>query len=78
MTEKIKIGFYFSRAAHKRLKGLAERDHRSMSGEVAWLIEQEWQQYRAHLPSFRSPGRGNEPRSEETSPTGQIRTEDVT
>ena len=72
MTDKIKIGFYFGRAAHKRLKGLAERDHRSMSGEVAWLIEQEWQQYVARLR-----GRGSETHAGEAAPARRVHTEDA-
>jgi hypothetical protein len=75
MAEKIKIGFYFARAAHKRLKGLAERDHRSMSGEVAWLIEQEWQQYVARLQARRAPRQGGETQDREPAPAGHGRTE---
>ena len=77
MTEMIKVGLYFERAAHKRLKGLAERDHRSLSGQVAWLIEQEWQRYVARLPALRSPRRSGETHDGETAPTGHGRTEDA-
>ena len=77
MTDKIKVGLYFERATHKRLKGLSERDHRSLSGQVAWLIEQEWKRYRARLPALRSPRRGGETHDGETALAGQVRTEDA-
>lgn len=77
MTEKIKVGLYFERAAHTRLKGLAERDHRSLSGQVAWLIEQEWQRYVARLQTLHLPGHGGETHDGETAPTGHGRTEDA-
>ena len=49
MSNKVKVGFYIDRRAHTRLKGLAERDHRSMSSELEWVINKAWQTYMAHL-----------------------------
>ena len=48
MAGKIKVGYLIPAAALERLRALAERDHRSFSGEVAWLIDQEWQR---HVPA---------------------------
>jgi hypothetical protein len=76
--EKIKVGLYLERAVHKRLKGLAERDHRSISGEVAWLVEHEWQPYVARLHALRSPGRGHAAGDEKTTPIGHARTKGTT
>ena len=71
MSDKIKVGYYLARNAHTRLKGLAKRDNRSMSGELAWLIEREWKQYMAHLRTLASVGRASETQGEgRASPTG--------
>ncbi len=57
MGDQVKVGYYIPRAAQARLRGLAERDHRSLSGEIAWLIEQEWQCYVARLRARREEAR---------------------
>ena len=49
VSNKVKVGFYIDRKAHTRLKGLAERDHRSMSSELEWVINKAWQVYMARL-----------------------------
>ena len=51
MSDKVKVGFYIDRKAHVRLKGLAERDHRSMSSELEVVINKAWQTYMATLRS---------------------------
>ena len=51
MSNKVKVGFYIDRKAHVRLKGLAERDHRSMSSELEVVINKAWQTYMATLRS---------------------------
>ena len=51
MSNKVKVGFYIDRKAHVRLKGLAERDHRSMSSELEVVINKAWQAYMATLRS---------------------------
>jgi len=49
VSDKVKVGFYIDRKAHVRLKGLAERDHRSMSSELEVVINKAWQAYIALL-----------------------------
>jgi hypothetical protein len=49
LSNKVKVGFYIDRKAHTRLKGLAERDHRSMSSELEMVINRAWQGYMARL-----------------------------
>jgi hypothetical protein len=55
VAEKIKVGFYIDRKTHTRLKGLAERDHRTMSRELEWVIDREWKAYIAHLRAATRP-----------------------
>jgi len=45
MVDKVRVGYLIPTAAQEHLRSLAERDHRSLSGEVAWLIEQEWRRH---------------------------------
>jgi hypothetical protein len=49
VPDKVKVGFYIDRRTHARLKGLAERDHRSMSSELEWVIDETWRAYVARL-----------------------------
>jgi hypothetical protein len=49
MVSKVKVGYLIPVAAQRQLRALAERDHRSLSGEVAWLVGREW---RRHLLSL--------------------------
>lgn len=45
MVGKIKVGYLIPTSAQAQLRALAERDQRSLSGEVAWLIGQEWRRH---------------------------------
>ena len=45
MFGKVKVGYMIPTGAQAQLRALAERDQRSLSGEVAWLIGQEWRRY---------------------------------
>jgi len=49
LTNKVKVGFSIGRKAHTRLKGLAERDHRSMNSELEMVIDGARQAYMTHL-----------------------------
>jgi hypothetical protein len=45
MVGKVKVGYLIATSAQAQLRALAERDHRSLSGEVAWLISREWRRH---------------------------------
>ena len=74
MADKVKVGYLVPAAAQEQLHALAERDHRSLSGEVAWLIEREWRRHVLALSlrrAQRSARSGGE-RRERGGPRGEL------
>jgi hypothetical protein len=53
---KVKVGYYLSERTLQQLHRLAALDHRTLSGEVEWLVEREWAR-RAAVVGKRSQGR---------------------
>ena len=45
MAGKVKVGYLIPSSTQRQLRALAERDHRSLSGEIAWLVAREWRQH---------------------------------
>jgi len=41
MSENIKVGYFIPPGVKEKLGQLATLDHRSMSSELVWLVEQE-------------------------------------
>jgi len=70
MVEKIKVGYWIPRASQRHLRGLAERDRRSLSAEIAWLIDKEWRSYVAQLGARRAQ-RAQRTRHEEQGAGGR-------
>lgn len=49
MVQKVKVGYLVPIAVQRQLRALAERDQRSLSGEVAWLVGREWRRHMLSL-----------------------------
>ena len=60
MGEQIKVGYYIARKVQAQLRALAERDHRSLSGQIAWLIEQEWRRTVGRTTGVPAPDDGDQ------------------
>jgi hypothetical protein len=39
---KVKTGYYIGEKTLRQLRRLAALDHRTLSGEIEWLVEREW------------------------------------